>query len=1235
MRDARQSASGAKDHPYFSGYAGQGDQAKMPATIGGFRTGEGFDEDYQRWYDMINPQTEQPHRPLSEMPTLSDDITKIPSVVNESTRTTPTAAGKQFQELIDQTGMDPKMLVRALAAERHMEEQQPFLNRATRTAAQEAFDNDPKSYSSGRSRPDTPSFQDRMRAYHSLPEEYQTALGNWQGHQVGNWKQPGYKMPEEFSSSPASIGFSGHPEWSFPAFPENRHKSFDSQGRPEMLDPEQYMGLQEYGDRYGVDFRTKDFRDYWNKQRESYADARKGGREHPSEQWNGPASTVKGYWWDREGRRGKHDFDVREKDPTMLMQRLAGFRRTDPRTGKEVYTVSNKLGQDPGGLAGAFKNTVLGGLSAPATAGISLAEGDPRYAQMGGRSVLSLLNHTMGTDFGHNANHGANPAGMGADEEGGSTNIGRNLATTRGLFNDVYDPLTGQHKPSDFHGVGGYYGKLADDPETGSLGRIASRGMQTTMNKGPDVLYNLALMRAAGIKPSMKNLALMSAGSSSIPNMFDPNSPSPGAGRRVGEAIEGAMLPFSGNPLFPMVGQGVKEIPGSKHYYDTADRLRLGTSANPKAAPWLQRTGEFGAGAMEIAPELLLTRQLGRSGAGGKGLRDLTNFSNKSIAGLSGLAGLGGASGIGTDQDQVGARRAKILERLGLDRPGQMKLEMGNNVWDGVIRDMARGVEIEPARMAEVEKLITNPDKQQTWKQLAGMSPAERSTALQSNGVDGGPNNPFQSQQPAQAGNTPRLGSFQQDVLTPDNIAGVQELVKNMPPQHQAMWSKQIETLTGRYADAYRKAHPNMSPSEIQQLSQKQSVNAIMRQIWASRHGMEKQQSWHVKTAYGAIPPAATPPVAPPPATPQPQPPPPLPPVDTTAVYSARPTTQPTTQPAAQPTTQPTTPTAKSSPDRTTALGSNSTAIPETSTPALAAPAAGSPQQPAAVAPKPTAAGQPAAPAEGGWMQTMMPNFDEVSNFVTQMPDKAREYADQAMGQVKEYFGSNQQEAQNIAQGTPPSARTVQQAADQLQKDGVAPESIFSFLENMSGWEKFGLAAGLGVTALGLVNMVSGEGGIGSMIMTVLGLGGAAYAAAGSGVFGEGAKNLRGDVDRGFGDLYEGGKQVVGMGPEMSPDAQKTMKFLAPQIMKLPDSWLTPILSNIKANNPELTRQFNMASGEGSWGNAAISYIGDISGQRQRMMKDTLGLQPKAQDRLLGLWSKLHNPAKPAPAGAQ
>ena len=995
-------------HPYYAGH--RGSNAEMPETLGGFRTGEGFDADYQRWIDMINPET----------------------------------AGKQFQELVDKTGMDPQTLVRALAASRHMEEQFPFLNRETRTAAQERFDNDPNARRNGQQRPGRVSFQDRMRAFHSLPDEYQTALGQWQGHQVGNWKEPGYKTPKEFSSAPVSIGFSGQPDWTFPAFPEDRHSSFDQQGRPNMLDPEKYMGLQELGDRYGIDFRNKDFRDYWRKQQEHYADYRKNGWENEDEQWNGPASTVRGYWWDRERRQGKHDFENQEADPTMLMQRLAGFRRTDPRTGKEVITVGDRIGQDPGGLSGAFKNTVLGGYSAPGYAVYSLAEGDPRYAHMDGRSILSLLNHTMGSDFGHNVNHSAGPAGMGKGEEGESTNIGRNLATTRGMYNDVYDPLTGTYKPSDVHSVGSYYDRIADDPDTSPLGRVAARGMQTTMNKGPDVIYNLALMKALRMPLTMKNLAIMSAASNSLPNLVDPNSPSPGLWSRGGEALEGALLPFSGNPLFPMIGQGVKEIPGSKHYYDTADRLRLQTSANPDAPEWLQRLGGGGAAAMDVVPDLLATRSLGSGsrqlgrlvpGAAGATLRNTPLLTKRLLRTITGGQGLAGA--VGHDPNSIEGERARILERLKLDRTGQMQFDMGKDMYRGALDQMARGVEIDDERLKIIGQKLVNKAQRELFAKLVEMSPAQRSITLQQAGMDAGPNNPYGQSQPA----------------------------------------------------------------------------------------------------------------------PEPEPEPPA--------------------------------------------------------------AGGNPDQ--------------------QWWSANVPGFGDVANFAKQKPEKAQAYADQAMDQVKEFFGGNQQEAQTIAQTGRASPAIERLAAGQLQHQGMKPEGIFGFLENMSGWEKFGLAAGLGVTALGLVNMVSGNGGIGSMIMSVLGLGGAAYAAANSGVFGEGAKNLRGDVDRGFGDLVSGGGQALGLGggPEISPGAEKMMKQFAPSIMSLPPAALKPILSYIRANHPGVTKQLNMASGDGSWGNAALSFLGDISGQRQRMMQDRLGLNPQQQDKLLGLWSQTANPTQPAFTGAQ
>lgn len=1184
-------AGAGEDHPYFSYWNAPGE--RNPETIperlgyGSFRTSpEGFNEDYQGWLNTISPENQE-----------------------------------VFMQTAKDIGIPPEQLVRAMAAEEFIRSKVPYAHGPIRQQAEEAFwDGKLKE------QPNHPGYAERMRAFNQLPEDFQKSLMDWQRYQIDNWRsQNPWGNDPQFSSPTAWIGSGDGNDWYFPAQPEYRSQMFDAQGNPQLLDPEKYMGLQELADRYGVDLRNEDFRKWW-------AQAQK---ENPGgdDWWTPPGDLVKSYWWDRERRRGNHDFDKSEDG--AFAQRMFGFRRTDPRTGREVFTVGDDVGRHPGGLGGALKDTVLGGLSAPATAGISLAEGDPRYAQMGGRSTLALFNHLLGADLGWNSNINANPDGFAKGQAGHGTEIGQNIPTTRSLFGATYDPITGEYKMSDFDSVGTYYNERANNPDTSWGDRILSRGMATTMDKGDDVLYNMAIMRGLGLKPGLHNFQLTSAASQSLPNLIDPNAAPDrqGLGRFTGaggDAARGYFLPFSGNPLFTMAGQGFKEIPGTKHYFDTADRLRYHTAANEDLPYPVRWAGEGTANTMEILPEMLLTGQLTRNLGKNNPIAQVSQIPARQAFGWSALGGFGHASP--TENPELFRKQTDF--RLGLDRDGQMRFDQANKQMANMVRLMSKGIELPEGYAEQIDLNALMPEQRDAMQKLLAMPAAERATALQSQGF-AGPATQSPSR-PQLSPNAPQMP--QADILAGEGVDQALQIVQQMSPAEQQVWMKQLQQIETAYTKQFMDAGANLPPEQLQELARQEAMRTLLQQIMQTQ---QQRQPFRVqlreKTNFDMKAPQMPKiPGAPPAELPTPPPVPQLPP---DRIYGAlnqgqqqpppqSPTppsngTQPPTQPPAvapQPPTQanqpPKTPVEV---DRQKMQGQqpNAPAQPPAQQPA---------QQPA---PQSPANQPPASPPEAGGgfdLLSMIPSGQDIMDFVFGHPEEAQKMSAQAAEQAKGVLaGSPETQAlteQALQTGEVPEPM-AQKAVAAWTDAGYDVETAYNNFNNMDLPSKLILGAGLGLGVLGLVQAMSGEGGVGSWLMGALGLGTAAFMGGQAGLFDQGAMDLTGGLSQATGQMFGPGES--GQQQPINPLLQKGLQgFLSSDLSTSPNAaaGLQPMMGMI----PEpIQQQLDMAAGHGSWGNKAMSWLGDITGQRQRLMQDRLGLNPQQQDRLLNLWSQMRS----------
>lgn len=241
---------------------------------------------------------------------------------------------------------------------------------------------------------------------------------------------------------------------------------------------------------------------------------------------------------------------------------------------------------------------------------------------------------------------------------------------------------------------------------------------------------------------------------------------------------------------------------------------------------------------------------------------------------------------------------------------------------------------------------------------------------------------------------------------------------------------------------------------------------------------------------------------------------------------------------------------------------------------------------------------------------------------------KAKEFAQQMPEQAGKMMSEMQTKMTGIVQGA------GKQFADMIAKTGeVPPEveqgSIQPLVEKMGlegataahaamdPWQKYALWGGIGVAGLGLVNAMTGNGGIGSWIMSLLGAGAAGLAAAHGGMFGEGAKGTAEGVVQGGKDLVAGVQG--GMNSEPIADwKQKALQMVISDTTGIGQA----ALGRYADANPDVAKQLDQAAGTGSWGNSALSFIGDISGQKDRIMQERLGLTPEQNQQLLQMWKR-------------
>lgn len=206
-------------------------------------------------------------------------------------------------------------------------------------------------------------------------------------------------------------------------------------------------------------------------------------------------------------------------------------------------------------------------------------------------------------------------------------------------------------------------------------------------------------------------------------------------------------------------------------------------------------------------------------------------------------------------------------------------------------------------------------------------------------------------------------------------------------------------------------------------------------------------------------------------------------------------------------------------------------------------------------------------------------------------------------------------------------------AVAKLEEQVGDPEAAKSMFENMTTPEKFAVWGGLTIGALGLINAVAGNGGVGSWLATILGLGTAAYAGAGAGLLGEDAQNFTKNINKRvgteIGDAQAGIRTVSDMGePQSDGFGSQAIQRMAPLLMSMPEPAVQAMLGKLVQQFPDMATKLDQLTGHGGVVNSGMSFFGNLTGQSNEILKQYGITDPAQQEKLQRAWSA-HRAANP------
>lgn len=317
--------------------------------------------------------------------------------------------------------------------------------------------------------------------------------------------------------------------------------------------------------------------------------------------------------------------------------------------------------------------------------------------------------------------------------------------------------------------------------------------------------------------------------------------------------------------------------------------------------------------------------------------------------------------------------------------------------------------------------------------------------------------------------------------------------------------------------------------------------------------------------------------------------------------------------------------------------------------PAAAQPAAPTPPttpQPASPAPAPASApapgagrGQPAPAAVGGNAEPAAPDaapeqagpvrnalsaaWDNmgITDFVKSQGAEASKMLGQAGDFAKSIFSSSEGQATVAEAQTGEISEPKQQVGLKNLEGEVGLEAAKNMWGQMTPWDHALLWGGAGIGILGLINVMTGEGGIGSWIMGILGLLGAAIPLARHGVFGQGAQELTqnlSDMGGNYLSQFTGQGQDQGQTQPQAPAAGMNMGSLMKAVTDAvgpenADKVMAKVISQFATD--EQRNKLNRGAGVGGFGNKAMGWLGGFTGKTDRQMREQ-GFNPGQQERV-------------------
>ena len=373
------------------------------------------------------------------------------------------SATAMIKRMSEETGLDTYTLLRGMQAEQSVMQAHPQLDPDARAQAAKKHQEwlasgagrDPQALSGEEGMLGDMDHAAIAETVKNLPPRYRDALKAYQHAQMSSTRM--YRGRDYGSRGKLNgrvYPGSDNPMWQFPlregtmdhlqkkwdaTAPEQRHMLQDP-SKPFMGGVDDYEGMGQLAERWGVDVRDEAFQNFWQQKQQDVAEHGWGNQRAGTPRQPGDLMQQYANW--KSGYKGLIDTARANNAPYSMLQRLMGDRRKDPRTGKEIMISpdTNEPGLNFFEHAGGAGLTALSALGALPAVGADLLQamgGNTGfdYSKMMGRSLMQYPNNIAQTDFGHNVRI-ARPGFQKGDE-------GHGYVPAHGNMGMWGNPLTG------------------------------------------------------------------------------------------------------------------------------------------------------------------------------------------------------------------------------------------------------------------------------------------------------------------------------------------------------------------------------------------------------------------------------------------------------------------------------------------------------------------------------------------------------------------------------------------------------------------------------------------------------------------------------------------------------------------------------------------------------------------------------------------------------------------------